>query len=112
MAITLHSIIDYEPLNILKVYEGTCFVHVMSKACQYVTNDEKVFVWLRNISVKKTQSGLQKTISWTKKSRKGRQEWEWACFKSGMQHQKLKTLVKTRFTYKVIMFVETFDFNI
>jgi hypothetical protein len=28
----LHSIIDYEPLKILKVYEGTCFRHVMSKA--------------------------------------------------------------------------------
>jgi hypothetical protein len=26
-------IIDYEPLNILRVYEGTCFGHVMSKAC-------------------------------------------------------------------------------
>jgi len=28
----LHSIIDYEPLKILKVYEGTRFKHVMSKA--------------------------------------------------------------------------------
>ncbi len=84
MAITLHSIIDCGPLNILKAYEGRCFGHVMSKACQYVTNDEKVFVWLINISVKKTQSGLQKNISWTKKSRKGRQEWEWTCSKSGM----------------------------
>jgi hypothetical protein len=33
MATTLHSIIDCEPLKILRVYEGTCFRHVMSKAC-------------------------------------------------------------------------------
>jgi hypothetical protein len=32
MRVVLHSIIDYEPLKILKVYEGTCFRHVMSKA--------------------------------------------------------------------------------
>ncbi len=33
MATTMHSIIDYEPLKIFKVYEGTCFGHLMSKAC-------------------------------------------------------------------------------
>jgi hypothetical protein len=40
MATVLHSIIDCESLNIHKVYEGTCFGHVMSKAYQYATNDE------------------------------------------------------------------------
>jgi len=30
--IVMHSIIDCEPQKILKVYEGTCFGHVMSKA--------------------------------------------------------------------------------
>jgi hypothetical protein len=34
MATTLHFIIDYEPLKILRVYEGTCFKHVMFKANQ------------------------------------------------------------------------------
>ncbi len=32
MAITLHSIIDCEPLKIFRVYEGTCFGHVMFNA--------------------------------------------------------------------------------
>jgi hypothetical protein len=41
MAIALCSIIDCEPLKILKVYEGTCFGRVMSKAYQYITNDDK-----------------------------------------------------------------------
>jgi hypothetical protein len=34
MAFTLCSIIDYQPLRLLKVYEGICFGHVMYKACQ------------------------------------------------------------------------------
>jgi hypothetical protein len=33
MVATLYSIINCEPLKILRVYEGTCFGHVMSKAC-------------------------------------------------------------------------------
>jgi hypothetical protein len=48
----LHSIINCEPLKIHRVYEGTCFGHVMSKAYQYATNDEFSFVGLRNVNVK------------------------------------------------------------
>jgi len=33
MATTLQSIIDCRLLEILQVYKGTCFGHVMSKAC-------------------------------------------------------------------------------
>jgi hypothetical protein len=46
MAIALHFIIDCEPLKKIKVYEGTSFRHVMFKAYQYATNDDKVFVRL------------------------------------------------------------------
>jgi hypothetical protein len=54
----MHSIIDYEPLKIFRVYEGTCFGHVMSKACRYAKNDEFFFVGLKNVNVKEVQSGL------------------------------------------------------
>jgi hypothetical protein len=111
MGVVMHSIIDYEPLKILRVCEGMCFGHVMSKACQYATNDDKIYVGLKNVNVNKTHSKLQKTITCTKKSKKGRQEWERACFENGMWHHKLKTLVKIIFTNKVIMFEETFEFN-
>jgi hypothetical protein len=53
MAIILHSIIDYEPLKVFRVYEGTCFEYVMFKACLYATNYNKVFVELRNVIVQK-----------------------------------------------------------
>jgi len=85
MASTLHSIIDYQPLRLLKVYEGTCFGHVMSKACQYATNNNKVSKGLVQVSVKDVHATLHKTITlWTKKSGKGRQEWEKACIECEM----------------------------
>jgi len=84
MAPILHSIINYEPLKIIKVYKSTCFGHVMSKAFQYAKTDEFFFIGLRNVNVKKTHSGLQKTIIWTKKFSKGKQEWEHACSENGM----------------------------
>jgi hypothetical protein len=33
MATILQSIVDCEPLKLLRVYDGTCFGHLMSKAC-------------------------------------------------------------------------------
>jgi hypothetical protein len=62
MAITLQSIIDYEPLKLLMVYEGTCFGHIMFKVCQYVTNDDKVFIGLKSVSVKDAQVGCRKNL--------------------------------------------------
>ncbi len=35
MATTLQSIVDCEPLKLFKVYEGTCFGHIVSKVCKY-----------------------------------------------------------------------------
>jgi hypothetical protein len=53
MAMTLKFIIvNCEPLKMLWVYEGTCFRYVMSKACQYATNDDKVLVGLTLVSAK------------------------------------------------------------
>jgi len=43
---TSHFIIGYEPLMILKVFQGTCFRHVMSKDCQSIKYDDKVSIGL------------------------------------------------------------------
>jgi hypothetical protein len=61
--------------------------------------------------VKDFQATLHKTITWTNKSRKGRQEWEKACMDSGLWPWKLKIPIKTRFVSKVIMFEETSKFK-
>ncbi len=39
MTMTLHFI--NQLLKLQKVYEGTCFNHIMSNACQYATNDSR-----------------------------------------------------------------------
>jgi hypothetical protein len=50
MATTLHSIINHGPLKKFKAYEDICFEHVMFEVCQYATNDNKVFIQLKNVS--------------------------------------------------------------
>jgi len=48
MVFALCSIIDCQPLRLLKVYEGICFKHAMFKACQYAPIDDKVSkVWCK-----------------------------------------------------------------
>lgn len=43
----------------------------MFKMCQYVTNNDKVYVVMNLVNVKYVQASIQKTITWMKKSRKG-----------------------------------------
>lgn len=78
MAGALRSIVSCSPLELTFVFEGTCFGHVMSKACQYATNDAKVCICLREVSVKEAHVVLQ-IITWTKKYGKCRTEWNKAC---------------------------------
>jgi hypothetical protein len=40
MTTTLKSIISCEALNLFAPFDAACFGHVMSKAIQYVTNDD------------------------------------------------------------------------
>jgi len=65
---------------------------------------------MKEVSLKDAQVALQKTISWTKKSRKGIIEWQKTFYEVGMQHKKLKTLVKAYFVSEVIMFQETLEY--
>jgi hypothetical protein len=58
MAVTLRLIINCELFKLLRVYEGTCFGHVMSKMYQYATNDNKVLMALTLVNVKDVRIGL------------------------------------------------------
>jgi len=53
------------------------------KECQYATNDITIGVGMKEVNVTEDQSALQKTITWTKKSGKGTQEWESTCKETG-----------------------------
>jgi len=83
----------------------------MSKVCQYAIYNHKVFKGLMQVSVNDAQTTLQKIITWTKKFSRSRQEWEKVCIECGLLPQKMKTLIKTRFTSKVIMFEKTLEFK-
>jgi hypothetical protein len=38
----LKSVVNYESLRLKESFQGTCFGHVFSKACQYGTIEEKL----------------------------------------------------------------------
>ncbi len=52
----------------------------------------------------------KKTITWSKKSIKGRQEWEVVCGEANLPPRKLKTPIKTKFASKVIFSQETLEY--
>jgi hypothetical protein len=47
--------------------------------CQYACNDTKVFIGLKEVSLKATQSRLQKTITWIEKFDKEHNEFGIGC---------------------------------
>ncbi len=47
--------------------QGSCFGHMMSKMCQYATNNYKVFVGLILVNVKLIQVGFKKYLCGQKK---------------------------------------------
>jgi hypothetical protein len=71
LAQALTSMVSCGPLALVALWQGSCFGHAFNKTCQYVYNDINVCVGFREVSLKATQSTLQKTITWTKKSGKG-----------------------------------------
>jgi hypothetical protein len=54
IVIILKSIVKCQVLPINEHFQGICFGHGFSKACQYLTTNEKVCKKLRFISIKST----------------------------------------------------------
>jgi hypothetical protein len=52
------------------------FLEVMFKTCQHGTNEIKMGVGMKEMSLIDVQVVYYKIITWTKKSQKGVQEWE------------------------------------
>lgn len=107
----LNSMVSCAPLQLSEPYAGTCFGHVMSKACENATNDEKVCSRMREVSIETATATLKKTISWITGSDNRRQEWLKACVDVDLQPRKLRTPIKGRFASKVIFFQEALDYQ-
>jgi hypothetical protein len=52
LELTFLQVVNYEPWQLTSPYVGACFGHAMSKACQYVTLDDKIFVRVTQVSLK------------------------------------------------------------
>jgi hypothetical protein len=52
---------------------------------------------MKEVSLENAQIVFQNIITWTKKSSKGKLEWEKACHEANMQHKIFKTSMKTHF---------------
>jgi subtilase family serine protease len=91
MITMLKSIISCDMLGLEESFQGICFGHAFSKACQYVTTKEFFCKDLQYVSIKSVQRDLHKCITWPKKSSKGKQKWEKACENSSLFPQKLNT---------------------
>jgi hypothetical protein len=51
-------VISCEALNLLQPFDGASFGHVINKATQYATNDDKIFKNLALISVNFAQTSF------------------------------------------------------
>jgi len=83
----------------------------MSKCFQYATDDTKVSIGLTSISIKNVNLFYKKPSPGPKKVEKGVKSgrklvWIWTYI-----HTNLKTLMKTRFFSKVLLFQETLEFK-
>lgn len=66
-------------LGLEENFEGFYFGHVFGETCQYLTTNEKMCQNFKYVYVKSIQSNLQKCITWIKKLKKGKQEWNKVC---------------------------------
>jgi hypothetical protein len=96
MTATLKVVVNRKFLSLEESFQGTCFGHAFSKACQYGVAEEKVCKDLKHVFVKFAQADLQKCITRFKKSRKGKQEWNKACVKTSICPKKLNTPMKSK----------------
>jgi hypothetical protein len=56
-------IVSCEFMQLPQPFVGFYFGHVMSKACQYATNEAKVGAAMKEVSLKYAQIAFQKTIT-------------------------------------------------
>jgi hypothetical protein len=73
-------------------------------------NEVNVGAGMKEVNLKDAQATFQKTITYIKKFSEGRLGWEKACPEGGMQHKKLKTLVKIHIASKATLFQETLEY--
>jgi hypothetical protein len=103
----LISIISCSLLSLLEPFGGTCLGHALSKICQYTTTYDKVSIDLLFALIKVAQTFIQKCITQTKKSNKGKQAWDKVCIEYGLWPRKINMPMKTRQVFYLCSFFKT-----
>jgi hypothetical protein len=67
--------------------------------------------WFSRDQLESHTVNLQKIIMSIKNFGKGQSEWKRACVDASLDHQKLKTPMKTKFANKIILFQETLEYR-
>ena len=98
----LQGLVRCEFLDLDTCFEGPCFAHLLSNACNAALCNS-VDDGLALIDAKKAKASLQRCITWTKKSAKGRDAWFASCRAKGKKERVMPTPVKTRFVTSVLM---------
>jgi hypothetical protein len=80
----------------MEIFQGTYFGHVFFRACQYAIVKEIISKGLIYVSIKSTQTYLQKSITWHQTLGKRRYKWMKACVIASLKPIKLNTLIKTK----------------
>ncbi len=84
MTTILKIVVNYEYFGLEENFQGTCFGHVFSKACQYGIVEEKLCKDLKYVSINSIQANLQNYITWLKKFGKGIHEWNKVCVETNI----------------------------
>ena len=106
----IQDIVSCSELGMDSCFKGLCFAHILSNAFNAATS-RGVYQDLESIDFNKVLSGLQKCITWTKKSGKGREEWYRACREENIQERLVPTPVKTKLASTVAMTVMMLKFR-
>jgi hypothetical protein len=72
-------VVSCECLGLEENFQGFCIGHVFDKTCQYVTTNEKMCRNLSMFLLNLFNQICKKCITWLKKFRKGKQEWNKVC---------------------------------
>ncbi len=83
MATTLKSIVSCDILGLEEIFQGTCFGHAFSKACQHATIEGKSLQRFTICVDQICSKRFVKMNNLAKKIGNNRQEWEKACVNLG-----------------------------
>jgi hypothetical protein len=67
-----NQLCSYESFGFNESFQGICFNHVFSKACQYYKTNGKVCRNMKYVFIEYAQANLQKCIIWPKIFGKGK----------------------------------------